>query len=208
MDAHDRRLSPPNPLTIELARRLRIPVRLRYRGQGERTLLDAEQQRLLTDLRAVDRTMSELASQRHHLARQAEHIHELLWPRMPEWHARRPAGPDTRPLPAVQVNAVVLRGARIRQVAVALLHRFGEQTLTELHAAIHLHGYVLPGRQPVKVLADALAHEARAGRAVRRRRGVYAPGRVEGDASTAPPPVDPFEAEHPQRWWPDGPDAA
>ena len=47
-------------------------------------------------------------------------------------------------------------------------------TLVEIHRELHLNGYAIASRHPVKRLADALAYETRKGRARRVDRGIYA----------------------------------
>ncbi len=46
-------------------------------------------------------------------------------------------------------------------------------SLPEIHRALHVGGYAIAGRTPVKTLADALGYEHDRGRARRVRRGVY-----------------------------------
>jgi len=57
-------------------------------------------------------------------------------------------------------------------VALAVLARNArEMTLVEVHRELHLNGYAIASRQPVKRLADALGYEVMKGRAVRVERG-------------------------------------
>ena len=65
--------------------------------------------------------------------------------------------------------------------------------LTEIHRELHLNGYAIVSRHPVKRLADSLGYETVKGRARRIDRGTYAvdqlnPGTCRGSsASTLKP---------------------
>jgi hypothetical protein len=128
--------------------------------------LDACQQGLAFDLAEV---REELAVTR-----------AVMWPDVDRhlvrgWRHTFATGPA--PLPPPAPNAIALRGAQLRYAAIAVLVDTGEPlTLTEIHRALHLRGYVLSGRHPVQQLADALAYEHEQGRANRVGRGVYEAG--------------------------------
>lgn len=49
-----------------------------------------------------------------------------------------------------------MSGRELRSTCLALLARHGALTLVELHALLHLHGYAITGRHPVKALAMAM----------------------------------------------------
>ncbi|MGH9116048.1 MAG: hypothetical protein ACRDWW_09500, partial [Acidimicrobiales bacterium] len=72
------------------------------------------------------------------------------------------------PLPAA------LWGIDLRHAALGLLDGAGRPcTIPELLGSFYNRGLAVEGRRPAKALADALAHEARKGRAVRVSRGRY-----------------------------------
>ena len=58
-------------------------------------------------------------------------------------------------------------------------------TLVELHRELHLNGYAIASRHPVKRLADALGYEHLKGRARRVERGVVHDRRAEPRARAA-----------------------
>src|SRR5690242_5973610 len=113
--------------------------------------------------------------------RQLAQLRVVMWPRIEPkdivqgFRHTRVNGPA--PIPPVARNAHPVRGRELRVAALAVLaqhHR--PMTLTEIHRELHLQGYAIESRTPVQRLADALAYEARKGRAVRVDRGVYRVG--------------------------------
>jgi hypothetical protein len=94
------------------------------------------------------------------------------------------------------VRPRAVRGAALRSLCSALLRRHGELALVELHTLIHVYGYEILSRTPVKTLADSLGYETLEGRAERVRRGVY---RAKGPA---PSHIDPRLAGAPESWFP------
>jgi hypothetical protein len=103
-------------------------------------------------------------------------VRELLWPSNAHAFAkaRRPpiAGPE--PIPPPMVGAVPLRGRALRDAALrVLLHAEEPLQLAEIHRALLLGGNVLPARDPVKQLGDALGYEERRGVVRRVARGTY-----------------------------------
>ena len=91
-----------------------------------------------------------------------------------EWcHGRRPPKDDQPPLPPLNDETTSLAGRPLRSACLALFRRYGRLRLDQLHALIHLHGYVIASAHPVKTLADAMGYELRKGRLVRPERGTY-----------------------------------
>jgi hypothetical protein len=86
---------------------------------------------------------------------EAEEIHESLWPPVEAGWGRRPPRPGRSPLAPQVVQPRAVRGAALRSLCLALLHRHGELALVELHTLIHVYGYEVRSRTPVKALADA-----------------------------------------------------
>ena len=70
-----------------------------------------------------------------------------------------------------------LSGRGLRFVLLDHIRRRGSATVAELVEVLDAAGYVLNGRAS-KVVADSLRWEVARGRVIRRRRGVYAYGRV------------------------------
>ena len=118
------------------------------------------------DAEAIDR-----ANERRALVEQAKELRDVVWPIVPHHHGRRPPAPDERPLPPLRHDAEHLTGRRLRSVCLALLGRYGELPLFELHSHLHLHGYAVGGPNPVKKLADAMGYEVEKRRLVRTKRG-------------------------------------
>ena len=89
-------------------------------------------------------------------------------------------------------------GRRLRSVALAVLARHGRKmTLVEVHRELHLNGYAIASRQPVKRLADALGYEVVKGRAVRVERGVYRLGDPQSGRAAPPRTATRSDAELP-----------
>ena len=59
------------------------------------------------------------------------------------------------------------RGAVLRSVCMALLQLHDELALVELHTLLHVYGYEIASRTPVKSLADSMRYEVLEGRASR-----------------------------------------
>ena len=72
-------------------------------------------------------------------------------------------------------DAQPLHGKHLRSGALAVLARNARaMPLVEIHRELHLNGFAIASRHPVKRLADALGYETRKGRAKRVDRGRYA----------------------------------
>lgn len=82
---------------------------------------------------------------------------------------------ERRPIPPGQL----LRGRDLRHAALHILVRAGRPlTVPEILRALGDRGFVVAGRAPNKVLADALGHEVSRGRIRRTGRGRYAVGHL------------------------------
>jgi hypothetical protein len=131
------------------------------------TELDAQQQALAVELADVRTALAELRV--------------VLWPRVERkdfvrgFRYTRVKGPA--PIPPEAPNARVLWGRDLRSVVLAILARNDRpMKLVEIHRDLHLSGFAMKSRFPVKRLADALGYEASNGRARRVERGAYALG--------------------------------
>jgi hypothetical protein len=181
-----------------IAQRLCIPARRRYAGSPERQILETERNRLLDELRDLDRELAAIATRRAEIRDDADAIRDALWPREPWWHARRPNAQGATRLAPVCASARQLWGIHLRATCIAILERHGTQTLPDLHSLLHIYGYRIGGRQPVKDLADAMRHEVNCGRAVRVARGKYRARHESGE----PPPALVERWPSPAERWP------
>jgi hypothetical protein len=134
----------------------------------------------------------------------------VMWPRVDPkdivhgFRVTHRGGPA--PIPPEAPGARGLSGKDLRSVAVAVLARQARaMTLVELHRELHLNGYAIASRQPVKRLADALGCEAIKGRAERVERAVYRLGRPSWSVRARARP-DRVPATAPRRGldWPGG----
>ena len=133
------------------------------------TQLDAEQRALAGQLAEVRTKMAELRV--------------VMWPRVEPkdivhgFRFTRVNGPPA--IPREAPNALPLWGRHLRYGALAVLARHARpMKLVEIHRALHLEGYAIESRFPVKRLADALGYESTLGRVRRVERGVYALGEL------------------------------
>ena len=166
-------------------------------GCVERQLLNQDRQNLVDRLDALDAVAVDWMQQRREALVDAEDIHEALWPTVECDWGRRPPRPGRSPLAPQAVAPRPVRGAVLRSVCMALLRLHEELTLVEMHTLLHLYGYEVEGRAPVKALADRMRYEVLEGRATRPRRGTY---RIVGPPS--PRHVDPRLELAPERWFP------
>jgi len=110
-------------------------------------------------------------------------IHIVMWPAIEPkdfvhgFRFTRRGGPP--PIPPVASTAWPLSGKHLRSGVLAILARNARpMSLVELHRELHLNGYAIASREPVKRLANALAYELVKGRARRVSRGVYVIGEL------------------------------
>ena len=143
----------------------------------DRSALLELQDELAAEAAAIDEEQRRLAVEFTRLRRELADLRELLWPSS-DGHAfakagRPPmAGPPSIPPPVV--DAVPLRGRALRDAALRVLFHAEEPLqLAEIHRALLLAGNVLPARDPVKQLGDALGYEERRGVVRRVARGTY-----------------------------------
>lgn len=122
---------------------------------------------------AIDKQLAALDVERRALRQKLRVLHRRIAPNLAKRAGRAPAPDGTEQLPPVRHDAIALWGRRLRSVCLALLRGRGAMPLTELHALLHRHGYVIANRAHVKALADALAYEVDQGRVRRVARGVY-----------------------------------
>jgi hypothetical protein len=142
-----------------------IELRQRAALLDEAWHIDLEQRRLAERMGAV---RSMLAYSR-----------VVMWPRVEArdivygFRRTRVKGPP--PIPPPAKDAYWVRGRALRFAALAILARNHERALSlpEIHRELHLAGYGISSRTPVKRLADALGYEDRQGRVVRVERGWY-----------------------------------
>jgi hypothetical protein len=170
---------------------------IRYRplphGRAEFAAMHAECAALLaraTELHNAQRALAEeLAVVRTQLAE----MRVVMWPRVDRkdivhgFRRTHRGGPP--PIPPVATSALTVRGKHLRSAALAVLARNARSmSLVEIHRELHLYGYAIDSREPVKQLANSLGYEVSKGRVRRVDRGVYVldrlnPGerrRVEG----------------------------
>ena len=163
----------------------------------DRHMLDKRRQVIVDDLDALDAEGVEWMRRRRTVLNDALAMHEKLWPTLPGGWARRPPRPDQAPLPPCESDARPVRGVELRATSLRILDRHHLLCLRELHVLLHLYGFVIDSRTPVKALGDALGHEARAGRVERVARGWYRA--LVGDL---PGRADPVLRAAPEDWYP------
>ncbi len=160
---------------------------MRYRRDpntpAERERFLAEIQSLLEQAHDLDEQQRALAAQFADVRTDLAHLRVVMWPRVDPkdivvgYRRRRVNGPA--PIPPAAPNAYPLRGRDLRFAALAVLATHDRpMSLVEIHRALHLGGYVVDSRFPVKRLGDALGYEERNGRAYRVKRGVYELGKL------------------------------
>jgi hypothetical protein len=164
---------------------VRYPMRYRRvpHGRAEFVAFHAECAVLLDRAAELDAAQQALAVELAEVRTALAELRVVMWPRVdPQdivhgFRVTRRGGPA--PIPPEVQNALPIRGKALRSVVLAVLARNGRpMSLVEVHREVHLGGYAIASRQPVKRLADALGYETVTGRAVRVKRGVYRLGRL------------------------------
>jgi len=159
---------------------VRYPARYRAMPHGPAAFaaLHAECSALLDRASELDSAQRALACELAHVRTQLAELRVVMWPRIDPkdlvhgFRRTRRGGPP--PIPPVAPDARPLRGRHLRSTALALLAKNDRpMTLVELHRELHLNGYAIASRDPVKRLSDALNYETVKGRACRVDRGVY-----------------------------------
>jgi len=164
---------------------IRYPTRYRRlpRGREEFALFLAEMDVLFERAVALDRQQRALSVQLADVRTALAEMRVTMWPSVDPKdivhgiRVTRRRGPP--PIPPVAPNAQPLTGTQLRSTVLAIL--LGERrpmTLVEVHREVHLRGYVIASREPVKRLADALRYETILGRAHRVDRGIYTLGEL------------------------------
>ena len=162
---------------------LRYPTRYRPlpHGPDEFAAFREECAALLdraTELDQAQRALSaELAEVRTRLAE----MRVVMWPRVDPkdivhgFRITRRGGPP--PIPPEAPGCLPLFGKHLRSAVLAILARNARaMTLVEIHRELHLNGYAIASRHPVKRLANCLGYEVLKGRARRIERGNYSLG--------------------------------
>ncbi|MCB1262918.1 MAG: hypothetical protein KDB33_21330, partial [Acidimicrobiales bacterium] len=192
---------PPPPPALPYPRGIDL-IPLRFIGDLDRaSRLELQQIRHhhLDLLAEVDVRLAELTQLRLDTLDVLDATRDQLWPRLGPHHVRRPPALDRPLIPPAHTAARPVHGRHLRQACLTLLARAGTLTLTELHARLHTHGFVIRARHPVKCLADAMGYEVRLGRAHRVRRATYGIGPDPTEPSPSatrrrPPPPAPLDA--------------
>lgn len=159
---------------------VRYPARYRTmpHGPAEFAALSAECSALLETASELDNAQRALSCELAHVRTQLAELRLVMWPRIDPkdlvhgFRRTHRGGPP--PIPPVAPDARPLRGRHLRSTALAVLARNDRpMTLVELHRELHLNGYAIASRDPVKRLSDALNYETVKGRARRVDRGIY-----------------------------------
>jgi hypothetical protein len=140
--------------------------------------LHAECGALLARASELDAAQQALAAELAEVRTQLAELRVVMWPRVDPKDIvhgfRRTHRGGPAPIPPVARNAQPLSGRRLRSTALAVLARNARpMTLVEIHRELHLNGYAIASRNPVKQLANSLGYEDIKGRARRVERGVY-----------------------------------
>jgi hypothetical protein len=176
-DRPDGRSAYPDPAIPYVHGRSLVPIRVqprKYDNPIHRVLFEQEDA-VRKRIKELDQLVLDLSAERRQLLQRIKQIHDDLRPSFDGARGRRRrAVTHEEPLPPVADDAVHLIGRALRAVCITLL-REAERPLTlrELHVLLHRLGYLVAHEHPAKALADALGHEADAGRAIRTERATY-----------------------------------
>ena len=180
---HPQARRPPGGLRHERPR-----ARSRRRLFSEARVQHADASRRI---RTIDEAIESLVDERLAFLDVLVECRDQLRIRFGSRHSRRRATIDEAPFPGPPPAAKPLSGIDLRSVALTILRRHGPQRLRDLHALIHLYGYLVESDRPVQRLADAMAYELSQGRVERLERGVYtATNPHPGPDRYEPPPCD------------------
>jgi len=177
--------------------------RLNSRGWNPKSPVIAEARRqaaqLEQELAECDAELARVANQRRQTAIRLYEVYERAMSRIPWQRSRRPVFYRThRDIAPVTSQPNLLWGRVFRAACLDIIELLGRPaTLSELHHHLHLRGLQIASDTPVKALADAMAYEVRAGRAIRVERGVYGlnpRNRRKGPSPTRLPPIHPEQA--------------
>ncbi len=155
------------------------PFRLR---PSRREQLQQIRAALIEEAREIDAAFQVMGQRMATIRSELARLRETLWPASNGrgWRGfRRPRIGGPAPVGRPAPPALQLRGRALRHAAIATLVRARKPlTLPEIHRALHVGGYAIAGRTPVKTLADALGYEHDRGYARRVRRGLYEVGEL------------------------------
>ncbi|HEV7525827.1 MAG TPA: hypothetical protein VGP92_12730 [Acidimicrobiia bacterium] len=160
---------------------VRYPTRYRTvaHGPGAFAAFHAECAILLDRATALDAAQRALSGELAEVRTRLAELRVVMWPRVDPkdivhgFRRTHRGGPP--PIPPEAPNALGLRGRHLRSTVLAVLARNARpMTLVEIHREIHLNGYAIASREPVKRLADCLGYESLKGRARRVERATYA----------------------------------
>ena len=173
-------------------------------SRHRRLALHEQRGALLSALEALDDEARQLAERRRHVVGELHGVRDLLYPVVKGCHGRRPPVHDQPPVPVAVRNAIPVGGRMLRKLCLAILLERGPLSLSDLHTAIHLAGYLLSSRRPVQALSDALRYEVTRRNAYRLERGRYGVDGWEPTWQPVPgfgrPPVDPDLVIDPEDW--------
>jgi hypothetical protein len=143
----------------------------------------SEQWALLDRATALDAAQRVLANELADVRTRLAELRVVLWPRIDPkdivhgFRRTRLGGPP--PIPPAARNSLPLDGKYLRSAVLAILLRHERSmTLVDIHRQLHLSGYVIASREPVKRLGNVLAYEVVKGRAQRVDRATYVIGRL------------------------------
>jgi hypothetical protein len=149
-----------------------------------RAALERERRALLHQASDIDRQQRVLAEAMGDIRSKLASNRVIMWPRVEprdivhDFRRKMRGGPP--PIPPPARNAHWVRGRALRFAALAMLARSNNRPMSppEIHRELHLAGYGIASRTPVKRLADALGYETSQGRAIRTDRGWYRLGQL------------------------------
>jgi hypothetical protein len=150
----------------------------RSHGPQEWAAFHSECAQLLHEANELDAAQRALAVQLGAVRSKLAELRCVMWPRVEPKDIvhgfRRTLRGGPPPIPPVARGAHPLEGKHLRSTVLAILMRNAiPMSLVEIHRELHLNGYAIASRHPVKRLADSLGYETTRGRARRLDRGIY-----------------------------------
>ncbi len=162
---------------------IRYPARYRRlpHGPDELAAFLEECAALLEQATELDQAQRVLSAQLAAVRTKLAELRVVMWPRVDPkdivrgFRVTRRGGPP--PIPPEAPGCLPLFGKHLRSAVLAILLRNARaMTLVEVHRELHLSGYAIASRHPVKRLANCLGYEVIKGRARRVERGNYTLG--------------------------------
>ena len=133
-------------------------------GRDEFAAFHAECAALLDQATALDDAQRALSVELADVRTKLAEMRIVMWPRVEPkdivhgFRLTHRGGPP--PIPPIAPERAPLEGKHLRSTVLAILARNGRpMTLVEIHRELHLNGYAIASRHPVKRLADALGYE-------------------------------------------------